>query len=40
MDLVHLYLAFEQLKEKLHKQGYFDAEHKKEIPLYFQSISV
>jgi exodeoxyribonuclease VII large subunit len=35
-----LYLAFEQLKEKLHKQGYFDQGHKKEIPLFPEHIGV
>ncbi|MFB4166428.1 exodeoxyribonuclease VII large subunit [Virgibacillus sp. JSM 102003] len=35
-----LYLAFEQLKEKLHKQGYFDKSHKKELPKFPQSIGV
>ncbi|RDW21967.1 exodeoxyribonuclease VII large subunit [Oceanobacillus chungangensis] len=35
-----LYLAFEQLKEKLHKQGYFAEEHKKEIPLFPNHIGV
>lgn len=35
-----LYLAFEQLKEKLHKQGLFDPSHKKEIPLYPTRIGV
>src|SRR5690625_2919535 len=29
-----LYLAYEQLKEKLHKKGYFDAYHKSPIPLF------
>ncbi|WP_156290835.1 exodeoxyribonuclease VII large subunit [Oceanobacillus salinisoli] len=35
-----LYLAFEQLKEKLHKKGYFDESHKKSIPMYPQHIGV
>ncbi|WP_373892733.1 exodeoxyribonuclease VII large subunit [Virgibacillus natechei] len=35
-----LYLAFEQLKEKLHKQGFFDPVHKKEIPLYPEHIGI
>ncbi len=35
-----LYLAFEQLKEKLHKKGYFDKERKKEIPLFPKHIGV
>ncbi|GAB3052231.1 exodeoxyribonuclease VII large subunit [Virgibacillus ainsalahensis] len=35
-----LYLAFEQLKEKLSKQGLFDDIHKKEIPLYPKHIGI
>ncbi|WP_164668654.1 exodeoxyribonuclease VII large subunit [Virgibacillus doumboii] len=35
-----LYLAFEQLKEKLHKQGYFDQSHKKEIPRFPKSVGI
>lgn len=35
-----LYLAFEQLKEKLHKLGYFDPVYKKEIPLFPKHIGV
>ncbi|MBM7598004.1 exodeoxyribonuclease VII large subunit [Virgibacillus halotolerans] len=35
-----LYLAFEQLKEKLHKQGYFAESHKKEIPVFPKHIGV
>lgn len=35
-----LYLAFEQLKEKLHKQGYFDDSHKKEIPGFPKRIGI
>lgn len=35
-----LYLAFEQLKEKLHKQGFFNKSHKKELPKFPQSIGV
>ncbi|RDW19152.1 exodeoxyribonuclease VII large subunit [Oceanobacillus arenosus] len=35
-----LYLAYEQLKEKLHKQGYFDVQHKKKIPLFPEHIGV
>ncbi|RKQ37750.1 exodeoxyribonuclease VII large subunit [Oceanobacillus halophilus] len=35
-----LYLAFEQLKERLHKKGYFDKSYKKEIPLYPKHIGV
>src|SRR5690625_3583747 len=29
-----LYLAFEQLKDRLNKQGYFNQEYKKSIPLF------
>ena len=35
-----LSLAFEQLKEKLAKEGLFDAEKKKQIPLYPQRVGV
>lgn len=35
-----LYLAFEQLKEKLQKQGYFDQKLKKQIPKYPTHIGV
>ncbi|HAM80279.1 exodeoxyribonuclease VII large subunit [Ornithinibacillus bavariensis] len=35
-----LYLAFEQLKEKLRNQGYFDPLHKREIPKFPQHIGV
>ncbi|WP_106497185.1 exodeoxyribonuclease VII large subunit [Lentibacillus sp. Marseille-P4043] len=35
-----LYLAFEQLKEKLHKQGFFDETIKKKIPTYPKHIGV
>ena len=35
-----LHLAYEQLKEKLGKRGYFDAEHKKPLPKYPERISV
>ncbi|WP_010530944.1 exodeoxyribonuclease VII large subunit [Lentibacillus jeotgali] len=35
-----LYLAFEQLKEKLHKQGYFNEEHKKTLPKFPKNIGV
>ena len=35
-----LYLAYEQLKEKLLKNGYFDKAHKKQIPLFPQRIGV
>lgn len=35
-----LYLAFEQLKEKLHKEGLFDPIHKKGIPTFPEHIGV
>lgn len=35
-----LYLAYEQLKEKLTKKGYFDEEIKKAIPKFPKSIGV
>ncbi len=35
-----LHLAFEQLKERLYKQGLFNNEHKKTLPLYPQRIGV
>nr|WP_245301540.1 exodeoxyribonuclease VII large subunit [Virgibacillus natechei] len=35
-----LYLAYEQLKEKLHKQGYFDDRYKKELPSYPKHIAI
>ncbi len=35
-----LYLAYEQLKEKLSKEGLFDEVHKKSIPLYPCRIGV
>ncbi|SHH45591.1 Exodeoxyribonuclease VII large subunit [Clostridium collagenovorans DSM 3089] len=35
-----LYLAFEELKEKLTKEGLFDLEHKKDIPRYPQNIGI
>ncbi|GGA68055.1 exodeoxyribonuclease VII large subunit [Ornithinibacillus halotolerans] len=35
-----LYLAFEQLKEKLRKQGYFEESYKKEIPKVPDHIAV
>ena len=35
-----LYLAFEQLKEKLFRQGLFDKEHKKLLPRLPQKIGV
>ncbi|MCD8212243.1 MAG: exodeoxyribonuclease VII large subunit [Oscillospiraceae bacterium] len=33
-----LYLAFEQMKEKLTKEGLFDEEHKKALPAYPEHI--
>ena len=38
--LGELYLAFEQLKKKLEKEGLFDDANKKEIPKYPQRIGV
>ena len=35
-----LYVAFEQLKEKLLKEGLFDEKHKKPLPLYPKTIAV
>src|SRR5699024_3696203 len=35
-----LYLAFEQLKEKLHKQGYFEEKHKKKLPMFPKHIGI
>ena len=35
-----LYVAFEQLKTKLRQQGLFDAEHKKPLPPYPQTIAI
>ncbi|SFD52883.1 Exodeoxyribonuclease VII large subunit [Lentibacillus persicus] len=35
-----LYLAFEQLKEKLAKQGYFENERKKKLPKYPENIGI
>lgn len=35
-----LHLAFEQLKEKLSKEGLFDSKHKKPIPRYPERIAV
>lgn len=35
-----LYLAYEQLKERLQKAGYFDEEHKKKIPAFPEHIAV
>lgn len=36
----NLYLAYEELKEKLEKQGYFDVSHKKKIPFMPRIIGV
>lgn len=36
----NLYLAFEQLKEKLEKEGLFDPLHKRQIPMYPKNIAV
>ncbi len=35
-----LALAFEQLKNKLQKKGYFDSAHKKELPAFPQKIAL
>ena len=35
-----LYMAFEQLKEKLYKEGLFDERHKKPLPRYPSTIAV
>ena len=35
-----LYTAYEELKAKLEKEGYFDVEHKKKIPFMPKSIGV
>ena len=35
-----LYVAFEQLKEKLHREGLFDESHKKPLPPYPERIAV
>ncbi len=35
-----LYLAFEQLKEKLSREGLFDAQHKKPVPTFPQTIAL
>ena len=35
-----LYVAFEQLKEKLYKEGLFDELHKKPLPRYPKTIAV
>ena len=36
----NLYIAFEQLKKKLEKEGLFDDKHKKQIPVYPKRIGV
>lgn len=36
----NLYIAFEQLKEKLSKEGLFDKEHKKKIPRIPKKIGI
>lgn len=36
----NLYVAFEQLREKLHKEGLFNPEHKKLIPQYPKKIGI
>ncbi len=36
----NLYIAFEQLKEKLSKEGLFDPTHKKKIPKYPSRIGI
>ena len=35
-----LYVAFEQLKQKLQQEGLFDPAHKKPLPLYPQRIAI
>lgn len=35
-----LYVAFEQLKEKLHQEGLFDPAHKKPLPPYPRRIAI
>ena len=35
-----LHVAFEQLKEKLYKEGLFDSSHKKPLPKYPQRIAI
>lgn len=35
-----LFIAFNKLKEKLEKEGLFDAQHKQEIPKYNKNIGV
>ena len=36
----NLYIEFEKLKEKLSKEGLFDIEHKKQIPLYPNRVGI
>lgn len=36
----NLYLAFEKLKKQLEKEGLFNKEHKKSIPLYPKTIGI
>ena len=36
----NLYIAFEQLKEKLSKEGLFDSKHKKAIPKFPERVGV
>lgn len=36
----NLYLAFEQLREKLQKEGLFNPEHKKNLPKYPKKIGI
>jgi exodeoxyribonuclease VII large subunit len=38
--LGNLYVAYEQLKEKLHKEGLFDEKHKQPIPRFPKTIAV
>ena len=35
-----LYVAFEQLKEKLNREGLFDPAHKKPLPVYPEKIAI
>ena len=35
-----LYVAFEQLKDKLNREGLFDPDHKKPLPLYPRRIAI
>ena len=35
-----LHIAFEQLKEKLYREGLFDESHKKPLPIYPQRIAI